>query len=161
MIRPRWWAYAIRAVAVAAFAGMLAVLAWTVPTRTIASPAELVGTALFALTLLFVLVLLINTLPPYRLEVDAEGFRVRGLLYDRVFHWSEIERIDVRANHRLPGNHAFILVDGSHRPRRNWEQLGLKGYQIAPGNDLAGLELVRYLRRRHADWRKRQDGNFA
>ncbi|WP_260484333.1 PH domain-containing protein [Sphingomicrobium flavum] len=156
IIRPPWWSYLFRFFGWLICLFLLIVLTMTMINRPMTDGAlGWLGSGLFGATLMFALTIITNTLPPYHVAVDADGVRINGLLHCRHIRWSEIREIQERFNYRLPGKHAFILVDGSNLPERNWEQLWLKGYPIAGYAGMSGPELVRYLRRRHREWKKR------
>ncbi|WP_265563388.1 hypothetical protein [Sphingomicrobium arenosum] len=155
IVRPRWWASVLRAVTAAALLIVIAVIliaSWS--DGGVSLWGRMYATTLAA-ALLVAAIVIVNALPPSRVEIDEECIAIIGLLYDRHIHWSEVERIEQRPNYRLPGDHVLILVDGSRLPRRRWDRFWIAGYQIPPGNDLAADKLAATLRRHWNAWRRR------
>jgi hypothetical protein len=105
---------------------------------------------LFVLMLLWISLILANTLFRYRLEVDSHGLRICGVITSKSFNWEEIESIKAYPNYRLPGYHAAIVIDKSKRPRRDWRNFWQRTYHCMPGMMKNGRELTRYLNKRRS-----------
>jgi hypothetical protein len=157
-IRRRWWAHAAMVVFTPLWLALSALLAFGAfglagkPDGWWVTPLLLLAAGIFGL----VSVVGINALFAYRVEVDARGLRIIGNLYTHDITWAEITLIEKRHNHRIPGYHVRITVDGSRLPRRHWCNLWLAGYYIHPGMEKGGIELTAYLKRKRREYIKRE-----
>lgn len=111
---------------------------------------------LLAYPFLLAMVIGLNSLFRYRVEVRPEGLLIAGNFYSHDLRWDEITSIHARPNHRAPGWHVGIFVDGSNNPRRHWCNLWFAGYYIHPLMEHGGKDLVRYLNARRREWARRQ-----
>lgn len=104
----------------------------------------------------FVVVLLLNRIFAFRIEIDPHGLRLVGNFWSHTMTWEEITRIEKRHNFRAPGYHVEIAVDGSRLPRRHWSNLWWDRYQIPFGMEKDAGRLSEYLRRKRREALKRQ-----
>lgn len=107
--------------------------------------------------MLFVVVLLLNRLFTFRLEIYPHGLRLVGSFWSHRMTWQEITRIEKRHNFRAPGYHVEIEVDGSRLPRRHWSNLWWARYQIPFGMEKDAGTLTDYLRRKRREALRRQE----
>ncbi len=97
-----------------------------------------------------------NALFSYRTRLATRGLRIVGNLTTHDLPWQEITLIAKRRNHRIPGYHVGIKVDGSRLPRRHWYNLWFAGYFIHPGMEKGGSALSAYLKRKRRECLNRQ-----
>ena len=158
VIRRRWWANVAMLIVLAVFPVLCVVMAmaafeilsqaggwWK-------APLLLAGSGVMGLAV----VITLNALFAYRVELDARSLRIIGNFYTHDLTWQEITRIYKRHNYRAPGYHVGIEVDGSNLPRRHWCNLWFAGYYIHPGMEKGGIELTAYLQRKRREYRKRE-----
>ncbi|WP_143738117.1 hypothetical protein [Erythrobacter donghaensis] len=158
IIRQRWW-------------GHLAVLLCLPIFGILAAAMASSGFALFAKPggwwrgliilggaglMLLIVVLQLNHLFAFRLEIYPHGLRLAGNFWSHRITWQEITRIEKRHNYRAPGYHVAIEVDGSRLPRRHWSNLWWARYQIPSGMEKGAGELTDYLKRKRREALKRQ-----
>lgn len=156
VIRRRWWANLLVITFIPVFGGIAGFAFFGLP-LAIAKQQWTAAAILPVVALVFSVALLIalNSLLSYRLELDRDGLRIVGNLYSHRLLWSEIATIRPRHNYRIPGFHVEIQVDGSNNPRRHWSNFWFAGYYVHPLMERGGKDLTRYLLRKRSDWRRR------
>ncbi len=153
VLRMRWWGHLLLLFCLPVFGGLSAAMG--------IAGLDLLGEAgewwkgIFLLVgagfMLFVMVLLLNGLFTYRLEIGPMGIRMIGNFWTFSLGWSEITRISRRANVRGIGYHVHIEVDGSNLPRRHWSRLWSLGYMIPTPMEKGPAELTAYLKRKRRE----------
>jgi len=157
VIRRRWWANLISLIVLPVVMTLSSAMGWAgirilgKPDGWWVAPLLMLGSSLFML----VVVIGLNALFTYRIELDARGLRIIGNLYTHDLTWQEITLIQKRHNFRVPGYHVGIQVDGSRARRRHWSNLWLTGYYVHPGMEKGGIELTAYLKRKRREYLKR------
>ena len=157
VIRRRWWAHLVTLLPTFV-TGFLAAVIFPAAWGALPGPGGWWKGPLLALAasaMVLILVTGLNALFTYRVEVDHQGLRIRGNLYTHDLRWDEIVSISKRHNHRIPGYHVEIQVDGSNNPPRHWSNFWLKGYFIHPGMEMGGIKFAAYLSRKKRDYHKR------
>ncbi len=159
VIRRRWWGHLLMLVPAAVFpvpCGLLAMASAQIlfqPGGWWKAPLLLAASGVLGLAV----VIALNALFTYRLELDSRGLRIIGNLYTHDLRWQEITLIAKRHNHYLaPGYHVGIKVDGSNLPRRHCRNLWFAGYFIHPGKEKGGIALSAYLKRKRLDYLKHE-----
>jgi hypothetical protein len=109
------------------------------------------GAGMFLLALLLIL----NVMLTYRIEIDSRSLRLVGNFWTHAISWEEITRISKRLNPRAIGYHVLIEVDGSRLPRRHWSRLWAAGYQIPTPMEKGPAELTAYLQRKRREYLNR------
>jgi hypothetical protein len=120
-------------------------------------PSLIAGSGLFLLSI----VLLLNVLFVYRLEVDHRSLRLLGNFWSHDISWAEIASISIRPNPRGIGHHVLIEVDGSRLPRRHWSRLWSAGYQIPTPMEKGPTELAAFLKRKRREYIQREQKEQA
>ncbi len=157
VIRRRWWAHLLMMIPVTIFpvlCGLVALASAGILPEAGGwwkAPLLLAGSGVMGLAA----VIALNALFTYRVELDTRGLRIVGNLYTHDLTWQEITLITKRHNHRIPGYHVGIKVDGSRLPRRHWCNLWFAGYFIHPGMEKGGIALSAYLKRKRREFLKR------
>jgi hypothetical protein len=156
-IRRRWWANVLIALITPVFAAVFCFAVWGFP-MALARHEWVAAAFLPPIAYVFGTGLLIalNSVFFYRVELDREELRMIGNFYTHRLLWSEIATIRPRSNYRIPGYHVEIQVDGSNNPRRHWSNFWMLGYFIHPLMERGGKDLTRYLLSKRAEWRRRQ-----
>ncbi|WP_172449790.1 hypothetical protein [Porphyrobacter sp. HT-58-2] len=163
VIKMRWWGH-LGVICIVAVVGTLAAAMGWAGTSLLAAPDGswrgllLIFSAAF---MLFIVLLHLNVLFTYRLEIGASGVHMVGNFWTHHFTWQEITGIRKRLNYRALGYHVLIEVDGSHLPRRHWTHLGAGGYQIPTPMEKGPTELNAYLKRKRREYLKRAQANPA
>lgn len=156
VIKMRWWGHFAAIYIVAVSGTLAAAMGWA----GIGLLAEPDGSwrglllILFAAMMLYPVLVHLNVLFTYRLEIGASGMKMVGNFWTHHFTWQEITRITKRNNYRV-GYHVLIEVDGSNLPRRHWTHLGAGGYQIPTPMGKGPTQLTAYLKRKRREYRKR------
>jgi hypothetical protein len=157
VIKMRWWGHLGVIFIVAIFGTLAAGMGWGGIGLLTAPDGSWRGLLLilFAAMMLYIVLIPLNTLFTYRLEIGASGVKMAGNFWTHHFTWQEITRIRKRLNYRALGYHVLIEVDGSNLPRRHWTHLGAGGYQIPTPMEKGPTELTAYLKRKRREYLKR------
>lgn len=157
VIRMRVWGHLLLLFCLPIFAGLAAVMAWAGLGLFGEAGGWWKGLLLLAsaVFMLFVVMLLLNAIFTYRLEIGAGGLRMVGNFWTHSLSWPEITRIERRLNLRGIGYHVAIEVDGSRLQPRHWSGLWASGYQIPTPMEKGPIELTAYLKRKRRDYLRR------
>ncbi len=119
VIKMRWWGHFAAICIVAGFGTLAAAMGWAGIGLLAAPDGSWKGLLLIfsAAFMLFPVLVHLNVLFTYRLEIGAMGLHMVGNFWTHHFTWQEITRISKRLNYRALGYHVLIEVDGSHLPR--------------------------------------------
>ncbi|WP_285710077.1 hypothetical protein [Erythrobacter oryzae] len=158
IIRMRWWGHLLLLVCLPVFTGLAAAMGFAGLDLLNEAGGWWKGPLMLASAglMLFVVMLLLNGLLTYRLEVDPSGLRLIGNFWTISLRWSEITAIRRRINLRGIGYHVHIEVDGSNLPRRHWSGLWSLGYMIPTAMEKGPRELAAYLKRKRSEALKRE-----
>lgn len=163
IVRLRWWMHLFMLLSLPVFA-ILGATMWSSGLGLFSQAGGwwkgliLVACAIF---MLFVVVLLLNRLFAFRIEIYPHGLRLVGNFWSHRMTWQEIMRIEKCQNFRAPGYHVEIEVDGSGLPRRHWSNLWWKRYQIPFGMEKDAGKLTAYLKRKRREALKCQQAAQA